>query len=212
MQSISTLLLDKFPDLNDEAFIREFDNVAILKKVKEGDIIIDYGDYISFVPLVVSGLIKVLRINEEDKELLLYFLSGGDTCASSFSCCMIKKRSEIQAIAEEDSTLIAIPMESADRWMGEHKVWREFIFTNYDQKLMQLIDTIDRLAFSQLDEKLANYLEERAKYSKSQVINVTHNTIAHDLNVSREAVSRMLKKMEHQGMLRLERNAIILND
>jgi CRP/FNR family transcriptional regulator len=184
--------------------------VAQIKKVEEGSIIIDYGDFISFVPLVVDGLIKVLRINEQDNEILLYFLSGGDTCASSFSCCMIQKRSEIQAIAEEDSMLIAIPMESADRWMSEYKVWRDFVFSNYDQKLFQLIDTIDRLAFSQLDDKLVDYLEERAKYTTDNVVHVTHSAIAQDLNVSREAVSRMLKKMEQKGMVKLERNTISL--
>ncbi len=212
MQAISNLLLDKFHDLSDPEFIRDFESVAQIQKVKQGEMIIDYGDFISFVPLVISGLIKVSRTNEEDREILLYFLSGGDTCASSFSCCMIKKRSEIQAIAEEDSTLIAIPMEAADRWMSEYKVWRDFVFSNYDQKMYQLIDTIDRLAFSQLDQKLIDYLEDRSRFTDDGVIHVTHSVIAHDLNVSREAVSRMLKKMENQGMVTLERNSITLND
>lgn len=212
MKNISELLIEKFPDLNDDKFLTDFEMVAQIKRVEQGTIIIDYGDFISFVPLVVDGLIKVLRINEDDNEILLYFLSGGDTCASSFSCCMIQKRSEIQAIAEEDSMLIAIPMESADRWMSEHKVWRDFVFSNYDQKLYQLIDTIDRLAFSQLDEKLVDYLEERAKYTNDNIVHVTHSAIAQDLNVSREAVSRMLKKMEQKGMVHLERNTIALKN
>lgn len=208
--NITNFLIDQFPDLNEANFIKDFEKSSSFKKVKEGDIIIDYGDYIEFVPLVISGLIKISRLNTDDKEILLYFLAGGDTCASSFSCCMTKKRSEIQAIAEEDSLILMIPMEAADRWMSEHKVWRDFIFSNYDQKMYQLIDTIDRLAFSQLDEKLIDYLEERSKYAHDGIIHVTHSTIANDLNVSREAVSRMLKKMEHNKSVTLQRNTITL--
>lgn len=208
--NITNFLIDQFPDLNEPNFIKDFEKNSSFKKVKEGDIIIDYGDYIEFVPLVISGLIKISRLNDDDKEILLYFLAGGDTCASSFSCCMTKKRSEIQAIAEEDSIILMIPMEAADRWMSEHKVWRDFIFSNYDQKMYQLIDTIDRLAFSQLDEKLIDYLEERSKYAHDGIIHVTHSTIANDLNVSREAVSRMLKKMEHNKSVTLQRNTITL--
>lgn len=202
----------KFPALNQVEFIEALHKYVAVKKAKKGDMIMDYGDYIRFVPLLIDGLIKVVRQSEEDEERLLYFLTGGESCAASFSCCMLKKRSEIKVIAKEDSTFFAIPLFEANKWMSEFAVWRNFIFTTYDQKLIQLIDTIDQLTFYKLDEQLIRYLEHKAQAYNTRTVQTTHQEIAQDLNVSREAVSRLLKALEKNGQLKLERNRIELTD
>ena len=202
--------INNFPELNDHSLVDEILNIASFRKVKEGVGLIEYGDQITHVPLVLSGSLKVMRINEEDEEVLLYFLVGGDSCAASFSCCMVKKRSEITAIAEEDSELIMIPLNKADSWLEKFPVWRNFIFNMYDQRLFSLIDTVDRLAFSKLDEQLMDYLELKAQIKGSQSIEIKHAEIATDLNVSREAISRLLKKLEKSGKVELGRNRIAL--
>lgn len=202
----------RFPELNDEALLREIVDRSKIIKVSEGEAIIEYGDQISHVPLVLDGAIKVSREDDKDHEIFLYYLTSGDTCAASFSCCMVQKRSEISAIAEEDSMILMIPLEYADLWMGKYADWRNFIFNMYDQRMFSLIDTIDRLAFSKLDEQLVEYLDMKSLTLNSNVIETTHQKIAMDLNVTREAISRLLKKLEKAGKLKLERNKIHLMD
>lgn len=206
-------ILNLFPELAVEnELLESIVRTATLKKVSKGDILIDYGSFIQFVPLVVKGLIKIIRENEEGKELLLYFLSEGNTCAASFSCCMIRKRSEIKAIAEEDSIIIAIPLKSAEEWMGKFTTWRNFVMNVYDQRIFAMIDTIDKLAFAKLDEKLWDYLEERVFITGNVLSNLSHQEIANDLNVSREAVSRLLKKLEQQGKVEIHRSKIVVKE
>ena len=206
-------LKDKFPDLvKDQHLFADLLGAAAVRNIAKGEVIIDYGSFIRFVPLVVQGLIKVIRENQDGREVLLYFLAGGDTCAATFSCCMVRKRSEIKAIAEEDSTIIMIPLESADEWMGTYAVWRNFIMNMYDDRLFALIDAIDKLAFAKLDEKLWDYLQDRVHITHKKEQELSHQEIAYDLNVSREAISRLLKKLEQQGKVEIHRSKIKIID
>jgi CRP/FNR family transcriptional regulator, anaerobic regulatory protein len=206
-------IMDLFPELAQETeLVESIVRSASVKKVSKGETLIDYGAFVQFVPLVVKGLIKVIRENEEGKELLLYFLSEGNTCAASFSCCMIRKRSEIKAVAEEDSLIIAIPLQAAEEWMGKYPAWRNFVMNVYDQRIFAMIDTIDKLAFARLDEKLWDYLQERVLIRGQVLTNLSHQEIANDLNVSREAVSRLLKKLEQQGKLEIHRSKIVVKE
>lgn len=200
-----------FPQFaEDEQLLAEFDSSIQVRSFKKGRLIIDYGALIKFVPLVLDGVVKVLRENEDEKEVLLYFLEGGHTCAATFSCCMIKKRSEIKALADTDCRIAFIPVALANRWMSDYNVWRDFVFSVYDQRLFSMIDTIDRLAFTKLDEQLLDYLEARARLSPNRIIECSHADIARDLTASREAISRLLKKLEEQGVVELGRNKITL--
>ncbi len=204
-------LKDLFPELApDQELIEEIERRSSVREIEKGTTIIDYGSYIHFVPLVVKGLVKVMRENSDGKEVLLYFLSGGSTCAATFSCCMVRKRSEVKAIAEEDTTIIMIPLEAADEWMGKYTKWRNFVMSMYDQRLFAMIDTVDKLAFSKLDEKLWDYLTERVLYTDNHTVEVSHQEIADDLNASREAISRLLKKLENQEKIKIHRNKIEL--
>lgn len=209
-EDLIRLIKQKFPEINDPELLHDLAISAVEKTVKDGDILIDYGEEIKFVPLVLEGTIKVNRQSDEDHEIFLYYLMGGDTCATSFSCCMIRKRSEIIATAEEDSKLLMIPLLKADQWMSQYAAWRNFIFSMYDVRMFTMIDTIDRLAFSNLDEQLIDYLEKKSSVLDKSVIESTHQQIAYDLNVTREAVSRLLKKLENEGKVKLERNKIHL--
>lgn len=205
------VIIETFPQLaEDEKLLAEFDSSINIKFFNKGRLIIDYGSVIEFVPLVLEGVVKILRENDDEKEVMLYFLEGGHTCAATFSCCMIKKRSEIKAVADTDCRIAFIPVTVANRWLREYDVWRDFVFAVYDQRLFALIDTIDRLAFSKLDEQLIDYLESRAQQAHDKVIHISHADIAHDLSASREAISRLLKKLEEQGTVELGRNRITL--
>jgi CRP/FNR family transcriptional regulator len=169
----------------------------------------DYGSYVRMVPLIIEGCIKVSREDEEfGKELLLYFLNAGDTCSMSFTCCMMDKKSAIRTEAVDKTRLIGIPIKYVDRWMSKYQSWKNFVMMSYDNKMLELVKVIDNITFRGLDARMENYLEAITKSTKSKTVQITHQQIAEDLNVSREAVSRLLKKMEKMDLVKLGRNQI----
>ena len=210
-QEIIDLIDQAIPSITDHDLKLEISQVGKVMHFDEGDIILDYGSFITHVPLLVKGTVKVVREDEEEgKELLLYYLSSGDTCSMSFTCCMMSKKSDIRTTAEEDTTIIAVPIQFMDEWMRKYQNWKDFIMTAYDMRMRELIYTIDSIAFKKMDERLLEYLEEKARLSDSTSISITHREIANDLNASREAVSRLLKTLEKKGMVKLDRNMIDL--
>lgn len=199
-----------FPDLSDNNLVEEMVRQGRCMRFRAGDIIMDYGEYIRMVPLVLEGSIKVLRENEDGDELFLYFLSAGESCSMSFSCCMADKRSSIRAVAEEDTRILGIPVRYVDEWIGLFPVWKNFVMRSYDQRMVELINTIDTIAFKKLDERLLDYLTQKSETLKSREIHATHQQIAMDLHASREAISRLLKQLEKMGRVDLGRNKVTL--
>src|SRR5690554_360059 len=201
-------LKENFSHLFEDDLIDQINQVGILKKVKEGDVLMEIGDYLRSMPLLVSGAIKILREDTNGDELLLYFLERGDTCAMSLTCCLGHSKSEIRAIAELDTTLIMIPVQKMEEWTGKYKSWRNFVMTSYHSRLMEMLETIDSIAFMNMDERLVKYLRDKQKVGGEPVINSTHQEIAYELHTSRVVVSRLLKKLENFGKIELNRNSI----
>jgi CRP/FNR family transcriptional regulator len=199
-----------FPAFIEPGLHQVLANEGRLHYFKEGDIIMDYGSYVRMLPLVLQGTIKISRLSDDGSELFLYYLSRGESCTMTFSCCMHHKRSEIRAVAEEDTTIFALPQQRLDQWMMNYKSWKNFVMSAYDQRLNELVKTIDQITFHQLDKRLEDYVYKRAAIHEDQTIHTTHQQIADDLNVSREAVSRLLKALERRGALQLGRNQITL--
>jgi CRP/FNR family transcriptional regulator len=200
-----------FPDFTEPGLQQMLANEGRLHHFKEGEVIMDYGGYIRMLPLILSGTIKISRQSDDGSELFLYYLSRGESCTMTFSCCMRNKQSEIRAVAEEDSVVFALPQQRLDEWMMRYKSWKNFVMKAYDERMNELIKTIDQVAFHQLDDRLLDYIMKRTEIHKSRTISTTHQQIADDLHVSREAVSRLLKRLERSGTIELGRNLITLN-
>ncbi len=205
---IKDLLREHFPQLAERALQEEIAEVGKLIEFKAGEVIMDYGAYVKLVPLIVQGSIKVLRQDEEGNEVFLYYLSPGDSCTMSFTCCMMNKKSVIRTIAEDDTLLIGIPIQYMDAWMSRYQSWKNFVMLAYDNRMYELVKTIDKIAFKKMDERLVDYLRQRTAATGSDIIYATHQDIAYDLNASREAVSRLLKVLEREGRVVLGRNEI----
>ncbi|GAA4272877.1 Crp/Fnr family transcriptional regulator [Aquimarina gracilis] len=188
--------------------IEEINQVGVFKEVPEGFELIRPGSYIKSMPLIISGAIKILRQDEDGDELLLYFLETGDTCAMTLSCCLGHHKSEIKAIAETDAKLVMVPVEKMEEWTTKYKSWRNFVFDSYHKRLIEAIETIDSIAFLKMDERLLKYLKDKSKVNSDHVIHNTHQEIAYDLHTSRVVVSRLLKKLENDGKVKLNRNNI----
>ncbi|MEL7121740.1 MAG: Crp/Fnr family transcriptional regulator [Bacteroidota bacterium] len=209
-QEILRLIRKNYPNIAELKLQQDIARVGKMLFFKAGEQIQDIGSYIKMVPLVIEGAIKVSREDEDGKELFLYYLLAGDTCSMSFTCCMMNKRSEIRTVAEEDTTIIGIPIRYMDEWMSQYQSWKNFIMRSYDNRMLELVKTIDSIAFKKMDERLLDYLEAKSKAIDSRVINTTHQEIAYDLNASREAISRLLKQMEKEKLVVLGRNKIEL--
>ena len=192
--------------------LEEIATVGSYRHVKKGEQLMDIGEPITAMPLLIKGAIKILREDDDGDELILYFIEKGDTCAMTFSCCMGKSKSEIRAIAESDTDLIMIPVQKMEEWMAKYKSWRAFILDSYHTRMMELLETVDTLAFMRMDERLLKYLQDKAMVTHNDVISATHQDVAHDLHTSRVVVSRLLKKMEKEGKIELQRNEIKVID
>ncbi len=196
----------------EEALLEEISETGTLKTFQENEMIIDYGDYVKFLPLLLSGAIKILREDKKGDELLLYFLESGDTCAMTLSCCLGQTRSEIRAVAEKETQLIMIPIQKMEEWTSKYKSWRNFVFDSYHSRLTEMLETIDTIAFLNMDKRLMRYLQDKAKINQNELVQVTHQEIAYDLHTSRVVISRLLKKLELDGKIELQRNAINVLD
>ena len=204
------LLQQHYGFLFSPALISAIDKSGKLMKFKAGDEIMDYGQSFEFIPLLLSGAVRIMREDANGNELLMYFLERGDTCASTLNSGFAQKQSEIRAEAETDVQMIMIPISKLDEWMCQFDEWRKFVMDSYFQRINELQDVVEELAFQQLDQRLFNYLKDKAMVTGDTILKVTHQEIARDLNSSRVVISRILKKLENQGDLKIGRSTIEL--
>jgi CRP/FNR family transcriptional regulator len=186
-------------------------NSSQLMEIQSDEVILRVGDSITRVPLLLEGSVKISRENDQAEELLLYYLEGGDTCALTVQCCLGTNKSEIKATTIEKVTLLMLPVEKVNLWFNKYISWREFVLKSYQDRMMELLETIDVIAFMRLDERLMKYLIDQAKLLGSLEIHVTHKKIAADLNSSRAVISRVLKQLELKKKISLHRNKIMLD-
>jgi CRP/FNR family transcriptional regulator len=204
------ILRESYGMLFEENLIDEIAAVSLLRDFKENDVLIDFGEYIKKMPLLITGAIKILREDFDEGELLLYFIEKGDTCAMTMACCMGETKSEIKAVAETDGTVIIIPVIKMEEWLGKYKSWRTYVFNSYNNRLKEMLTAIDNLAFMNMNDRLLHYLKDKVKINHSKEIQNTHQEIAYDLHTSRVVISRLLKALENEGKIRLHRASIEL--
>lgn len=201
-------LQENYGYLFEEALIDEIMEVGRIQELKHGETIIDYGQQVKHIPLLLSGAIKIMRQDSEGEELLLYFLESGDTCTMTMTCCLGNTRSEIRAVAETDSALILLPIEKMSDWIKKYPGWMSFVFESYNNRFKELLEAIDSLAFSNMHDRIHRYLKDKVLVAKSTELEVTHQEIANDLHSSRVVISRLLKSMEIEGKIKISRNKL----
>lgn len=194
--------------LFEDALLKEILEVSTHKSISADTTLIDIDSYIVSMPLILHGAVKILREDNDGDELVLYYLEVGDTCAMTLSCCMGQTKSKIRAVAETDVELLMIPKQKMSEWLSKYKTWQEFVLQSYHNRLQEFIEAIDTIAFLNMDKRLLKYLKDKALVNHNDVINTTHQQIANDLHTSRVVVSRLLKALEKQGKIALQRNSI----
>lgn len=179
-----------------------------LKTFEAQEELIREDQYIRSFPIVLSGLIRVCRTDEEGNELLLYYLRAGEVCTVALICCMDRTRSRVRAIAEEETTAIAVPVELLDSWMSKFQTWKEYVMHSMQLRFDELLNTLDSIAFLKMDERLEKFFTERYRSSGAKIFEGSHQDVALAMNSSREVISRLLKQMEKKGMISLSRGRI----
>jgi CRP/FNR family transcriptional regulator len=198
----------RFPDLYEQELLDRIAAEGDRMELKEGDLLMDIGGYIKRIPLVMDGLLKVLREDEDGNEMLLYFIGPGQTCAMALTCCMGAATSTVRVVAEEDSVVVTIPARIMDELTNDFRSWKTFVMHTYQQRFDDLLRTIDGIAFRQLDVRLMELLQGRVRASGRSVVELSHQALAQELNTAREVVSRILKQMERKGLVKLGRQRI----
>ncbi len=194
----------------EQELLDEIIEIGTYKKIAKGQMFVDIGDEMTHIPLIVKGVIKVIREDNNNDEILLYFLESGGTCAISFANCINIKQSIFRGIAEIDTECILIPVNSIEGWLVKYRTWREFIIDSYHERLTEMVEAIETVAFLNLDDRLTKYLLNEVKILQKKELQITHQEIASDLNTSRVVISRILKKLERKGKIELGRNVITI--
>lgn len=200
----------KFSSIFEKNLINEIIEVGEIRSFKEGEIIMDYGKPIRFMPIIISGTLRVMRKDDEDREIILYYLSNNESCAMAYACCMEAKKSEIKAIGEDNVELIAIPHNKLDEWLVKYPSWKSYIFRSFTQRFNELLKSLESIAFQKFDERLIKYLKTKAKVTGKNAIQLSHKQIAEEMGTSRVVISRLLKQLENDKKLVLYRNEIKL--
>ena len=200
------LLKKLFPDF-EPGLHNEMLEYGSVREVKSGETLLKVGQTIRSTMLILSGLIKLYREDENSNEFFIYHLDAGQACSLSMVCAAKHESSEVLARALTDATLLSIPLDRMEEWMGKYKSWYQFVISSYRERFEELLKTIDAIAFSSLDERLEFYLKQQVEKLGSN-LKITHQEIARDLNSSREVISRLLKKMEAKGLVLIHRNSV----
>jgi len=194
---------------DDTEFEEIFQQSTRLVTVPEGAVLMEPGNMITMVPIVQKGCIRVLRQNDDGEETFLYHIMPGETCALSLTCCSTRRRSAIKAVAEQETIFYAVEIRYVEEWQ-KHSAWREFVALTYQSRFDRLLQVIDAIAFHNMDERLWSYLQARARAQGSSVLRLTHDDIAQELNMQREAATRLLRKLKEMGFIETGRNEIRL--
>ena len=197
-------------DIFQSDLVREIEDSGNLKHFSAGETIVDMDSYIKHIPVVISGSIKVIRMEEDGREILLYYLTPGESCIVSILSGMKNETSKIKAIVEEDADIMLIPADKAKQWVKKYPDWAEFIFDLYQKRFEELLDVVNSVAFKKIDTRLLHLIKQKTQLYQSKEISVTHQQLADELGISREATSRVLKQMEKDRLLILSRNKIEL--
>lgn len=188
--------------------VSEIVKVGELKTFKEGTLMMRTGQYIRSTMLILEGLVKIYREDDEGNEFFMYYLDAGKACALSMVCASKQETSELMAKAVTDITILSIPLPYMDQWMAQYKSWYQFVLGTYRERFEELLQTIDHIAFRNMDERLVFYLKRYQDMQKSNIVTISFTEIAQELNSSREVISRLMKKLADKGFVRLHKSHV----
>lgn len=194
----------------DRDLLEKLKTLGTLRKLDQDAVVLDEHDAIHAIPIVLSGIIKVLRTDDDFREILLYYIKPGESCVMSFLGATCHTRSAIRAVVEEPAEILMLPIHHAADLIKTHPAWMTFIFQLYNRRFEELLSVINAMAFQKIDERLWSLLQKKAAISGSSELQVTHQQLADELGTAREVVSRLLKQLERNQSIILSRNKVTI--
>src|SRR4030095_5148286 len=210
MNNETSALRKVFSSIFESELLKEIEEKSMVFSAVAGQGLIKMGQQIKVVPMMLSGTLKVSRENEDGQELVLYYVRSGEGCAMTFSCGMMSQPSQVKGTAEEDLSMLCIPVPVMEEWMQKYSSWKKFVIGTIVDEYMDIIKSVDDVTFKKTDERLVNYLKEKSKLTGSSLVNLSHQQIADELGTNRVVISRLLKKLENDKRLILFRNQLKL--
>lgn len=195
--------LATMPELKEELVA-----ISTVTKIQSGTVILKQGGYVKVIPLMLQGLAKVFKEEENGNEVLLYYIKPGESCVMSITTLLGNETSKVKAVIEEDSELVIIPADKAIDIARKYPKWNDFIYELFNIKFEELLTVIKILTFSNKDIRLLEYLKKEVALKGTSILHTTHQHIAYDLGSSREVISRLLKKLENEGAIQLKQGSI----
>lgn len=183
---------------------------SIVKTYREGDVILSENAQIRSIPMVNRGSIRVMRTEKDGREILLYYIKAGESCVMSFLGGLHNETSKLKAEVEEEAEILFLPIDKVPLLMRDYPEWLDYIFKLYHKRFEELLEVINAVAFKKVDERLLLLLNKKAELAQSKTLFVTHEQLANELGTARVVVSRLLKQLETNGEVKLERNKITL--
>ena len=183
---------------------------SIAKEYKAGSVILNENAYIRSIPLVVKGTLKVIRTEEDTREILLYYIKAGESFIMSFLGGLHNETSKVRAEVEEDAEILFLPVDKVSLFIKEYPQWLDYIFRLYHKRFEELLEVINAIAFKKVDERLLTLLRKKAELTNSNQLQITHEQLANELGTARVVISRLLKQLEENGVVQLGRNKIVL--
>lgn len=188
----------------------QLEESGVVKSFIDGDIILNENSFIRSIPIVKKGTLRVLRTDEDGKEILLYYIKSGESCIMSFLGGLHHDTSKVKAVAEGETEILFVPVEKISSFIHDYPEWLDFIFRLYHKRFEELLEVVNAIAFKKMDERLLHLLERKAEVAKSKIIHTTHEQLANELGTAREVISRLLRQMEDEKLIKTGRNKITL--
>ncbi|MBK9254180.1 MAG: Crp/Fnr family transcriptional regulator [Saprospiraceae bacterium] len=203
--------LDNIIEFKTSSELREkLFKLSTLKTLKKGEVMMSEESYIRSIPIVISGSLRVLRSDKDEKEIMLYYIKAGESCIMSFLGGLHNEKSKIKAVAEENTEILFLPIEKVRILIKEYPQWLDYIFRLYHKRFEELLEIVNAVAFKKVDERLVDLLKKKSEMTDSMALEVTHEQLANELATARVVISRLLKHLEDNGKVKLGRNKITL--
>ena len=203
--------LNMFPALqkNRDKAWRSMAGKAMRMQVKRGSVLFRDGDACNGYVLVVSGSVRVQKIDPQGHEIVLYRVEEGQSCMLTTTCLLAHQQYPAEGVAETDVDLVLLPLDAFDSALAGSPLFRQFVMANIGHRISDLMLLLEDVAFGRKDVRLAAFLLKSAK-QHGDVLELTHRQLAVELGTAREVVSRLIKDFERQGMVALGRNKITI--
>ncbi|WP_459213004.1 Crp/Fnr family transcriptional regulator [Aquimarina rhabdastrellae] len=193
--------------IHEEALQKEITKYATITSHKKGEHLIVLHEYIKVLKIVLKGKVRVYQ-ESEDREILIYYLNTMETCTLSLSACFDDCKSTVNAIVEEESLVLNIPVRYVNDWCYRYKSWNTFTIKTFRDSYLILMDSYSKLAFKTLKERILDYLLAEANEQNHCTLTMSHQQIANEFGTTREVVSRLLKKLEKENLIHLGQKSV----